>query len=143
MIIKDKPFRVLSSSCVQCAWYFPAAVVGYAARPRGYSVFGYAALLRWVRRGPGFVKLEAYQVRLSGYLVRNWSDLGFYRMLDACVDDFSEDLAFMYDRRVFLARRDFMDVFELLSDRTSRCFPMRLVEARAALHRLGGLGGVW
>ena len=42
-----------------------------------------------------------------------------------------------------LERRRFMDVLELLSDRTSRRFPMRLVEARVALHRLGGLGGVW
>ena len=45
--------------------------------------------------------------------------------------------------RVLLARRRFMDVFELLRYRTSRRFPMRLVEARVALHRLGGLGGVW
>ncbi len=74
MIIKDKPFRIPSSSCVLCAWYFPAAVVGYSARPRGYSAFDYAALLRWVRRGPGFVKLEAYKVRLSGYMVSNFHD---------------------------------------------------------------------
>ena len=45
--------------------------------------------------------------------------------------------------RVSLACRRFMDVFELLRYRTSRRFPMRLVEARVALHRLGGLGGVW
>ena len=82
MIIKDKPFHVSSSSCVQCAWYFPAAVVGYSARPRGYSVFGYAALLRWVRRGPGFVKLEAYQVRLSRFLVMRRSDAVFDRDID-------------------------------------------------------------
>ncbi len=82
MIIKDKPFRVPSSSCVLCAWYFPAAVVGYSARPRGYSVFGYAALLRWVRRGPGFVKLEAYQVRLSRFLVMRRSDAVFDRDID-------------------------------------------------------------
>lgn len=45
--------------------------------------------------------------------------------------------------RVALLRRDFMDVLVLLSDRTSRRFPMWLVDARASLHRLGGLGGVW
>ena len=72
MIIKDKPFRIPSSSCVLCAWYFPAAVVGYAARPSGYSVFDYAALLRWGRCCPGFVKLEAYQVRLSRLLAKRW-----------------------------------------------------------------------
>ena len=75
MIIKNKPFRVLSSSCVQCAWYFPAAVVGYAARPRGYSDFDYASLLRWVRRSPDFSRLEAYQVRCSRYLVMRWAIL--------------------------------------------------------------------
>ena len=72
MIIKDKPFRVPSSSCVLCAWYFPAAVVGYAARPRGYSDFDYASLLRWVRRSPDFSRLEAYQVRLSRLLAKRW-----------------------------------------------------------------------
>ena len=82
MIIKDKPFRIPSSSCVQCAWYFPAAVVGYAARPRGYSVFDYAALLRWVRCCPGFVKLEAYQVRLSRFLVMRRADAVFDRDID-------------------------------------------------------------
>ena len=85
MIIKDKPFRVPSSSCVLCAWYFPAAVVGYAARPSGYSVFDYAALLRWVRRGPGFVKLEAYQVRLSRLLVLR--RLGLVHDWRPCDDD--------------------------------------------------------
>ena len=45
--------------------------------------------------------------------------------------------------RVLLARRRFMDVLESLSDRTSRRFPMQLVEARVSLCRLGGLGGVW
>ena len=74
MIIKNKPFRVLSSSCVLCAWYFTAAVVGYAARPRGYSDFDYASLLRWVRRSPDFSRLEAYQVRLSGYMITNFHD---------------------------------------------------------------------
>ena len=59
------------------------------------------------------------------------------------VSDEDEDLVFMYDRRVFLARRDFMDVLDLLSDPTSSCFPMRLIEARLALEALGGLGGVW
>ena len=85
MIIKDKPFRVPSSSCVLCAWYFPAAVVGYAARPSGYSVFDYAALLRWVRRGPGFVRLEAYQVRLSRLLVLR--RLGLVHDWRPCDDD--------------------------------------------------------
>ena len=84
MIIKNKPFHIPSSSCVQCAWYFPAVVVGFAARPRGASAFDYASLLRWVRRGPGFSRLEAYQVRLSRLLVfrrlgrvrgcRHWDD---------------------------------------------------------------------
>lgn len=49
---------------------------------------------------------------------------------------------------VYLVRRDFMDFLDLLSDPTSSCFPMRLVdarlaEARLALDALGGLGGVW
>ena len=94
MIIKDKPFRIPSSSCVLCAWYFPAAVVGYAARPSGYSVFDYAALLRWVRRGPGFVKLDAYQVRLSRFLVMRRADAVFDRdcdgHFDALLDDYLE-----------------------------------------------------
>ena len=85
MIIKDKPFRVPSSSCVQCAWYFPAAVVGYAARPRGYSDFDYVSLLRWCRRGPGFSRLEAYQVRLSRLLVLR--RLGLVHDWRPCDDD--------------------------------------------------------
>jgi hypothetical protein len=91
MIIKDKPFRVPSSSCVQCAFYFPAAVVGYADRPRGYSDLDYASLLRWCRRGPGFSRLEAYQVRLSRYLVMRRSDAVFDRRCDAHFDTLLED----------------------------------------------------
>ena len=79
MIIKNKPFHIVSAQCVLCAFYFPAAVVGCSARPRGYSVFDYAALLRWVRRDPGFVKLEAYKVRLSSILADRCIDLKYYR----------------------------------------------------------------
>ena len=146
MIIKNKPFHILSSSCVLCAWYFPAAVVGYAARPRGVSAFDYAALLRWGRRASGFSRLVAYQVRLSGYMITNFHDRfcplapGVHSLdlfpSEVCPSDFD----FI---RLLLARRDFMDELAFLRDRTSRRFPMRLVEARRALHRLGGLGGVW
>ncbi|WP_075322742.1 hypothetical protein [Acidithiobacillus albertensis] len=81
MIIKNKPFHILSAQCVQCAFYFPAAVLGCAVLPFGVCDAGH------VRRWPCFLHLEAYKSRLSGYLVRNWLDLEFYRMMDAYVDD--------------------------------------------------------
>jgi len=67
MIIKDKPFHVPCCQAMLC-WYFASPVVAGLAihSPSGCDV-------DLVRRWPGFVKLEAYQVRLSRYLVRSWS----------------------------------------------------------------------
>ena len=62
MIIKDKPFHVPCCQAVYCNFYFPAALVSVA-----FSSCDSAAVRRW----PGFVNLERYQVRLVGYLVRN------------------------------------------------------------------------
>ena len=69
MIIKNKPFRIPACQAMLC-WYY--------ASP---AVFGLAIPFR---RWPGFVKLEAYQVRLSRLLVlrrlgrvrgcRHWDD---------------------------------------------------------------------
>ncbi|WCE92689.1 hypothetical protein [Acidithiobacillus ferriphilus] len=64
------------------------------------------------------------------------------------LDLFSDDVCPTEFSWVYLVRRDFMDVLDLLSDPTFSCFPMRLIEARLAearlaLEALGGLGGVW
>ena len=65
MIIKDKPFHVSCCQAMLCWYYASPVVAGLAiSSPSGCEV-------DLVRRWPGFVKLEAYQVRLVGYLVRN------------------------------------------------------------------------
>ena len=80
MIIKDKPFHIPACQAMSCAFYYPAGVFLHeVAIPE--SVFCTQGL---VRRWPGFVKLEAYQVRLSRLLVlrrlgrvrgcRHWDD---------------------------------------------------------------------
>ncbi|MHB8199742.1 MAG: hypothetical protein ACYDD9_02875 [Acidithiobacillus sp.] len=63
MIIKDKPFYVPACQAMLC-WYYASPVVSGLAIP---SPSGCEVDL--VRRWPGFVKLEAYQVRLSRLLV--------------------------------------------------------------------------
>ena len=68
MIIKDKPFHVSCCQAMLC-WYFASPVVAGLAIP---SPSGCEVDL--VRRWPGFVKLEAYKVRLSGYMVSNFHD---------------------------------------------------------------------
>jgi hypothetical protein len=80
MIIKDKPFRIPSCQAMACRCYYPAVVIRREiAIPE--SIFCTHDL---VRRLPGFLKLEAYQVRLSRLLVlrrlgrvrgcRHWDD---------------------------------------------------------------------
>ena len=73
MIIKDKPFHVPCCQSMYCNYYFPAALVGVA-----FSACDSAAVRRW----PGFVKLDAYQVRLSRFLVMRRADAVFDRGLD-------------------------------------------------------------
>ncbi|MHB8210061.1 MAG: hypothetical protein ACYDDP_01790 [Acidithiobacillus sp.] len=85
MIIKDKPFHILSAQCVQCAFYYPAAVLGCAVRSFGACDFDHA----W--RFAGFQRFEAYQVRLSRYLVMRRSDAVFDRVCDAHFDALLED----------------------------------------------------
>ena len=77
MIIKDKPFHVPACQAISCAYYFPAGVIGCSVIP-----FGWCCDIANVRRWPGFVKLEAYQVRLSRFLVMRRSDAVFDRDLD-------------------------------------------------------------
>ena len=78
MIIKNKPFRIPACQAMLCWYYASPAVFGLAIpSPSGCEV-------DLVRRWPGFVKLEAYQVRLSRLLVlrrlgrvrgcRHWDD---------------------------------------------------------------------
>ena len=73
MIIKNKPFHIVSAQCVLCAFYFPAAVLGCATRPCGHCDFDHA----W--RFAGFQRFEAYQVRLSSILADRCIDLKYYR----------------------------------------------------------------
>ena len=69
MIIKDKPFRLPACQAMACRFYYPAVVfLNEVAIPE--SIFCTQGL---VRRWSGFPQLEAYQVRLSQYLVRYWS----------------------------------------------------------------------
>lgn len=85
MIIKNKPFHILSAQCVLCAFYFPAAVLGCATRPCGHCYFDHA----W--RFAGFQRFEAYQARLSRYLVMRRSDVVFDRVCDGHFDALLED----------------------------------------------------
>ena len=85
MIIKDKPFHVPCCQAVYCNFYFLAALVSVA-----FSSCDSAAVRRW----PGFVNLERYQVRLSRYLVMRRADAVFDRdcdgHFDALLDDYLE-----------------------------------------------------
>jgi hypothetical protein len=67
MIIKDKPLHILSAQFIQCAYFYPAGVLGCATRPYGVCTLDH------MRRFSDFIKLDSYQVRLSQYLVRSWS----------------------------------------------------------------------
>lgn len=88
MIIKDKPFRILSAQFIQCAYFYPAGVLGCATRPYGVCTLDH------MRRFPDFIKLEAYQLRLSRYLVMRRADAVFDRdcdgYFDALLDDYLE-----------------------------------------------------
>ena len=85
MIIKDKPFHVPCCQAVYCNFYFPDALVSVV-----FSSCDSAAVRRW----PGFVNLERYQVRLSRYLVMRRADVVFDRdcdgHFDALLDDYLE-----------------------------------------------------
>lgn len=76
MIIKDKPFHILSAQFIQCAFFYPAGVLGCATRPYGVCTLDH------MRRFSNFVKLEAYQVRLSRFLVMRRADAVFDRDLE-------------------------------------------------------------
>ena len=81
MIIKDKPFRIPSCQAMACRCYYPAVVIRREiAIPE--SIFCTHDL---VRRLPGFLKLEAYQVRLSRLLVLR--RLGLVHDWRPCDDD--------------------------------------------------------
>ena len=68
MIIKDKPFRIPSCQAMACRCYYPAVVIRREiAIPE--SIFCTRDL---VRRLPGFLKLEAYQVRLARIAADRW-----------------------------------------------------------------------
>ena len=88
MIIKDKPFHVPCCQAMLCWYYASPVVAGLAiSSPSGCEV-------DLVRRWPGFVKLEAYQVRLSRFLVMRRADAVFDRdcdvHFDALLDDYLE-----------------------------------------------------
>ena len=85
MIIKNKPFRVPACQAMLC-WYYASPVVAGLAIP---SPSGCEVDL--VRRWPGFVKLEAYQVRLSRYLVMRRADVVFDRDCDGHFDALLDD----------------------------------------------------
>ncbi|MGR2928319.1 hypothetical protein [Acidithiobacillus ferriphilus] len=87
MIIKDKPLHILSAQFIQCAYFYPAGVLGCATRPYGVCTLDH------MRRFSDFIKLEAYQVRLSRYLVMRRADAVFDRVecdghFDAAFYDF-------------------------------------------------------
>ncbi|MHB8320434.1 hypothetical protein HF292_008020 [Acidithiobacillus ferruginosus] len=86
MIIKNKPFHIPACQAIACAYYFPAGVIGCSVIP-----FGWCCDIANVRRWPGFPQLEAYQVRLSRYLVMRRSDAVFDRRCDAHFDRQLED----------------------------------------------------
>ena len=97
MIIKDKPFRIPSCQVMACCSYYPAVyLLREIAIPE--SVFCTQGL---VRRWPGFVKLEAYQVRLSRIAADRWAD----RQLDFSFNRVKSSIA---------ARRRFIRLFDEL-----------------------------
>lgn len=76
MIIKNKPFRIPACQAIACWFYCLPAVHGVAISP----IAGCDA--DFVRRWPGFINLEKYQVRLSRIAVDRWAALQFDRALD-------------------------------------------------------------
>ncbi len=85
MIIKDKPFHVPCCQAMLCWYYASPVVAGLAiSSPSGCEV-------DLVRRWPGFVKLEAYQVRLSRFLVMRRADAVFDRDCDGHFDVLLDD----------------------------------------------------
>lgn len=71
MIINKNPFHIPACQAIACWFYCLPAVRGVAISP----IAGCDADL--VRRWPGFVNLEKYQVRLSRIAVNRWADLQF------------------------------------------------------------------
>ncbi len=67
MIIKDKPFHIPACQAMACRFYYPAGVFLHEV-----AIPGSSCTQGFVRRWPGFVKLDAYQVRLSRLLVKRW-----------------------------------------------------------------------
>ena len=76
MIIKDKPFSVPCCQAMLCWFYASPVVVGPVNPPLS------VCQIDLVRRWPSFHELEAYQVRLIDYLVRNWIRRTSDRVLD-------------------------------------------------------------
>ena len=68
MIIKDKPFHIPACQPMSCAFYYPAGVFLHEVAISESSSCTQGLVRRW----PGFVKLEAYQVRLSRLLSKRW-----------------------------------------------------------------------
>ena len=97
MIIKDKPFRIPSCQAMACCCYYPAVVIRREiAIPE--SIFCTHDL---VRRLPGFVKLEAYQVRLARIAADRWADR-------------QPDFSFNRLKSSIAARRRFIRLFDEL-----------------------------
>ena len=97
MIIKDKPFHIPACQAMACRFYYPAAVfLNEVAIPASSS-----CAQGLVRRWPGFVKLEAYQVRLSRIAANRWAD----RQLDFSFNRVKSSIA---------ARRRFIRLFDEL-----------------------------
>ena len=80
MIIKDKPFHIPACQAMSCAFYYPAGVFLHEVAIPASSSCAQGLVRRW----PGFVKLEAYQVRLSRIAANRWADrqldFGFHRV---------------------------------------------------------------
>ena len=78
MIIKDKPYRIPSCQAMACRFYYlPVVIRREVAIPESFF-----CTHDLVRRLPGFLKLEAYQVRLSRIAANRWADLRFDRGIE-------------------------------------------------------------
>ncbi len=97
MIIKDKPFHIPACQAMACRFYYPAGVFLHeVAIPESSS-----CAQGLVRRWPGFVKLEAYQVRLARIAADRWADR-------------QPDFSFNRLKSSIAARRRFIRLFDEL-----------------------------
>ena len=97
MIIKDKPYRIPSCQAMACRFYYlPVVIRREVAIPESFF-----CTHDLVRRLPGFLKLEAYQVRLSRIAANRWAD----RQLDFSFNRVKSSIA---------ARRRFIRLFDEL-----------------------------